>query len=169
MQLWDASTYLPDDILTKVDRASMSVSLEARVPLLDDELIPFAASLPLNMKIRGRQTKWLLRQVLYRHVPSDLVDRPKSGFAIPLAAWLRGPLTDWAESLINSEALRGQDLLQASAVRREWSEFRSGREANHHRLWAVLMLQAWQRRQRDRRPQPALEPAWQRGETLASI
>ena len=169
MQLWDASTYLPDDILTKVDRASMSVSLEARVPLLDDELIPFAASLPLNMKIRGRQTKWLLRQVLYRHVPSDLVDRPKSGFAIPLAAWLRGPLTDWAESLINSEALRGQDLLQASAVRREWSEFRSGREANHHRLWAVLMLQAWQRRQRDHRPQPALEPAWQRGETLASI
>ena len=169
MQLWDASTYLPDDILTKVDRASMSVSLEARVPLLDDELIPFAASLPPNMKIRGRHTKWLLRQVLYRHVPRELIERPKSGFAIPLAAWLRGPLTEWVESLINAEILCGQDLLEASAVRREWSEFRSGRQANHHRLWAVLMFQAWHRRRTDSGPEPALEHSWQRGETFASI
>ncbi|HEX5412407.1 MAG TPA: asparagine synthase (glutamine-hydrolyzing) [Terriglobia bacterium] len=169
MQLWDAATYLPDDILTKVDRASMSVSLEARVPLLDDELVPFAASLPLKMKIRGRRTKWLLRQVLYRHVPAGLVERPKAGFAVPLAAWLRGPLTEWVESLISTEALRCQDLLEAGAVRREWTEFRSGRQANHHRLWAVLMLQAWHRRQPDLTPEPELEHAWRRGETFASI
>lgn len=169
MQLWDALTYLPDDILAKVDRASMAVGLEARVPLLDDELIPFAASLPLKMKIRGRRTKWLLRQVLYRHVPRELVDRPKSGFAVPLAAWLRGPLTDWVEGLIDAESLRGQDLLQAGAVRQEWSEFRSGRQANHHRLWAVLMFQAWHRRRPDSGPEPVLEHSWQRGETFASI
>lgn len=143
MQLWDSLTYLPDDILTKVDRASMAVGLEARVPLLDDMLVRFATSLPLKMKIRGNCTKWLLRQVLYRHVPRELVERPKAGFAIPLAAWLRGPLRDWAESLLSVEVLRKQDFLCAEAVRNEWLEFRAGRRADHHRLWAVLMFQAW--------------------------
>ncbi len=143
----DMLTYLPDDILTKVDRASMAVSLEARVPLLDDKLIAFVASLPLKMKIRGKCTKWLLRQVLYKHVPADLVERPKAGFAIPLAAWLRGPLEEWAESLLSAEVLRKQDFLCPEAIRSEWSEFRAGKQANHHRLWAVLMFQAWHRRQ----------------------
>lgn len=147
MQIWDVLSYLPDDILTKVDRASMAVSLEARVPLLDDELVRFAASLPRGMKIRGKSTKWLLRQVLYRHVPHKLIDRPKAGFAIPLAAWLRGPLSEWAGDLLSDEALRNQDILRCECVQNEWSKFRAGKQSNHHRLWAVLMFQAWYKRQ----------------------
>lgn len=164
----DILTYLPDDILTKVDRASMAVGLEARVPLLDDKLIQFAASLPLEMKIRGNRTKWLLRHVLYKHVPRAMIERPKAGFAIPLATWLRGPLSEWAEELLGEEALREQDLLHPDSVRGDWNEFRAGNRANHHRVWALLMLQAWRRRQ----PKvPCLVPqhSWQRGETLASI
>ena len=167
LQYMDMLTYLPDDILTKVDRASMAVSLEARVPLLDDELIRFAASLPLKMKIRGKCTKWLLRQVLYKHVPRKLIERPKAGFAIPLAAWLRGPLRDWAESLLGTEVLGEQDLLCSDTVRREWSEFHAGRRANHHRIWAVLMFQAWRRRQLSSGPSLALEHSWQPGEQVA--
>ena len=155
MQLWDGLTYLPDDILTKVDRASMAVSLEARVPLLDDEVIRFAASLPPTMKIRGSGTKWLLRQVIYRHIPRELIERPKAGFAIPLASWLRGPLSEWAEGLLSEKALCNQDLLNANAVRREWTDFRGGRLANHHHIWAVLMLLAWHNRQLETRALPA--------------
>lgn len=164
----DMLTYLPDDILTKVDRASMAISLEARVPLLDDELIQFAASLPFGMKIRNGCTKWLLRQVLYRHVPSSLMERPKAGFAIPLAAWLRGPLAEWAESLLGSDLLQQQGLLDASAVRREWSDLRSGRQANHYRVWAVLMFQAWCRKRLGQEPPPMLERSWQADTTVAS-
>lgn len=149
MQLWDGLTYLPDDILTKVDRASMAVSLEARVPLLDDELVRWVGALPVEMKIRGQRTKWLLRQVLHKYVPRTLIERPKAGFAIPLAAWLRGPLSEWAEQLLGEQALRQQDLLRPDAVRREWREFCAGKRANQHRLWALLMFQAWRRRQAD--------------------
>ena len=152
----DMLTYLPDDILTKVDRASMAVGLEARIPLLDDNLISFAASLPLGLKIRGKSTKWLLRQMLYRHVPANLVERPKAGFAIPLAKWLREPLLDWAESLLSLEALGEQEFLNPKAIRREWSEFRAGKSATHYRLWAVLMFQAWSRKQKRVTASPAI-------------
>jgi asparagine synthase (glutamine-hydrolysing) len=154
----DILTYLPDDILTKVDRASMAVSLEARVPLLDDRLVQFAASLPPDLKIRGRQTKWLLRQVLYKHVPRAMIERPKAGFAIPLAAWLRGPLSEWAGELLSEEALRDQNLLRRDAVRSDWIEFRAGNQANHHRIWALLMFQAWRKYRRESRPEPMPEP-----------
>jgi asparagine synthase (glutamine-hydrolysing) len=143
LQYLDTMSYLPDDILTKVDRASMSVSVEARVPLLDDGLVLFAASLPLRMKIRGNCTKWLLRQVLYKYVPRHLVERPKAGFAIPLVDWLQGPLADWAESLLDERILRDQNLLSADAVRNSWSDFCAGKRANHYRIWALLMFQAW--------------------------
>lgn len=167
LQLWDGLTYLPDDILTKVDRASMAVSLEARVPLLDDEVVRFAASLPLRMKIRGKNTKWLLRQVLYKHVPRELVERPKAGFAIPLAAWLRGPLRDWAESLLAAESIRDQGFFRNAAVQEEWNEFRAGRRANHHRIWAVLMFQAWRERRIDSLSSLAPEDYWQPNERFA--
>jgi asparagine synthase (glutamine-hydrolysing) len=167
MQLWDGLTYLPDDILTKVDRASMAVSLEARVPLLDDELIRFAASLPPGMKIRGKATKWLLRQVLYKYVPREIIERPKAGFTIPLAGWLKGPLGDWAESLLDADVLRGQGFLNAGAVRREWADLRAGRQANHYRVWAVLMFQAWHRRQPGKAPTPLPEDCSQPGEIFA--
>ena len=154
----DMLSYLPDDILTKVDRASMAVSLEARVPLLDDNLVAFAARLPLAMKIRGNSTKWLLRQVLYKHVPREMVERPKAGFAIPLASWLRGPLADWAEGLLSPEVLREQDCLDPVATRREWLDFRAGRRTNHYRIWALLMFQAWYRKEKRSLVYPAVLP-----------
>lgn len=157
LQYLDMLTYLPDDILTKLDRASMAVGLEARVPFLDDNLVRFAASLPLAMKIRGKRTKWLLRQVLYRHVPRELVERPKAGFAIPLTSWLRGPLADWAEDLLGFDALHKHDFLDAKEVRREWSEFCAGKQVNQYRIWAFLMFQAWYRMQPPVRPSSVMK------------
>jgi asparagine synthase (glutamine-hydrolysing) len=143
MMYWDALTYLPDDILCKVDRAAMAISLETRVPFLDHRVAELAWRLPLQMKLRAGQTKWALRQVLYRHVPRALIERPKSGFAIPLADWLRGPLREWAESLLDEGGLREQGLLQGRPIRLAWQQHLAGSHDWSHRLWSVLMFQSW--------------------------
>jgi len=143
MMLADTLGYLPDDILTKVDRASMAVSLEARVPLLDHRVVEAAWRLPLDLRIRGGVGKWVLRQVLARHVPDRLIDRPKRGFAQPVGRWLRGPLRPWAEDLLAPSAIAGTGLLHPAPVQRLWHEHLSGRHDHHAQLWAVLSLQAW--------------------------
>ncbi|HYD06900.1 MAG TPA: asparagine synthase (glutamine-hydrolyzing) [Reyranella sp.] len=143
MMLVDALGYLPGDILTKVDRASMAVSLEARVPFLDPEVVAFAWRLPIAMKIRDGQTKWPLRALLDRHLPRALIERPKMGFGVPIGRWLRGPLRDWAESLLAPAALGDRGLFDARRVAALWSEHLSRAHNHEHRLWPVLMIQAW--------------------------
>jgi asparagine synthase (glutamine-hydrolysing) len=145
MMLWDTVSYLPDDIMTKVDRASMAVSLEAREPLLDHRLFEFAWRLPRKMKMRGGETKWLLRRVLYRSVPKGLVDRPKMGFAVPIGPWLRGPLREWAEELLRPSALASEGLLDGKRVQVAWREHLSGRRNLGEELWTIIAFEAWAR------------------------
>ena len=142
-QLVDTLTYLPDDILTKVDRASMAVALEARVPLIDYRVVEFAWRLPLEMKVSNGRGKSILRAVLARYVPDRLIDRPKMGFGVPMADWLRGPLRGWAEELLNPSRIASQGLLDGALVGRMWRSHLSGQNQETDRLWTILMLQSW--------------------------
>lgn len=143
MQFRDLSGYLPDDVLTKVDRASMAVALEARVPLLDHRVVAFSWRLPRRQLVRGGQGKWLLREVLYRHVPRHLVERPKAGFSVPIDGWLRGSLRDWGEGMLDECRLSQDGFIRPERVRRAWEEHLSGRRNLQYRLWTVLMFQQW--------------------------
>jgi asparagine synthase (glutamine-hydrolysing) len=159
MMAQDMLGYLTDDILVKVDRAAMAVSLETRVPLLDPDVVEFAWSLPLDLKIRGSTTKWVLRQLLYRHVPQALIERPKMGFGIPLGGWLRGPLRDWAEALIDERRLREEGFFHEAAIRVAWTQLLAGDPRQELKLWTILMFQSWLDSQRDRAPAPEFQLA----------
>lgn len=143
MMALDMLHYLATDILTKVDRAAMAVSLETRVPLLDPNVIQFAASLPLEYKVRNGEGKWVLREVLYKYVPKNLIERPKMGFGVPLAEWLRGPLRDWAEILLDEKRLHQEGFFYVPLVRKKWREHLSAQRNWSYQLWDVLMFQAW--------------------------
>lgn len=141
--LTDLLTYLPDDILTKVDRAAMAVSLETRIPFLDPQVVEFAARLPISRKIHNGESKQILRELLYQYLPRGLVDRPKMGFSIPVDDWLRGPLRDWAEALLEEQKIEQAGYLDSKIIRQKFKEHLSGECNWQYSLWNVLMFQAW--------------------------
>jgi asparagine synthase (glutamine-hydrolysing) len=153
--LTDVLTYLPDDVLVKIDRASMAVGLEARAPLLDHRLLELSRRMPSRMRRRDGVGKWVLRQVAFRYVPAALLERPKQGFAVPLAAWLRGPLRDWAESLLDEQRLLSEGLIDAPTVRRLWKAHLGGHRDHASLLWNVLMFEAWRDAQQSVSPTSA--------------
>jgi asparagine synthase (glutamine-hydrolysing) len=149
MMLLDTVSYLPDDILVKVDRAGMSASLETRAPLLDHRVFEFAARVPLKHKLKGSQGKLILRRVLGRYLPETMFDRPKTGFGVPIDAWLRGPLRDWAEDLLSEKRLSSQGFFRPAPIRQLWQAHLEQRQSTHYLLWDILMFQAWLDQGRD--------------------
>ena len=143
MMILDTITYLPDDILVKVDRASMAVSLESRIPFLDHRVVNFAWRIPQSMKIKKGINKWILREILYKYVPKNLIEQPKMGFAIPIDSWLRGPLRDWAENLLDENRLKQDGFFHSKPIRNKWQEHLTGKKNWQHFLWNILMFQSW--------------------------
>ncbi len=143
MMAWDTLTYLPDDILAKVDRASMAVSLEVRAPILDHRVVEYAWRLPIEMRIQNGKTKWILRKILYKHVPKELIERPKMGFGLPIGEWIRGPLRGWTESLLNLERLKNEDYFYPEPILEKWNEHLSGKKSWTNLLWNILMFEIW--------------------------
>ena len=139
----DTQTYFPDDFLVKVDRASMAYSLEARVPLVDHRVVEWFWRLPLNMKVRKNESKWILRQILGKHIPASFFERPEMGFGIPIGEFLRGPLREWASDLLSESTLRQQNLLHPKPLQDMWQNHLTGRVNAQYVLWNVLMLDAW--------------------------
>jgi asparagine synthase (glutamine-hydrolysing) len=150
----DVKTYLADDILTKVDKMSMAVSLEARVPLLDHKLLEFAAAVPTSLKLKNGRSKYLLRRLLERRIPRAIIDRPKQGFEAPIGEWLRGPLAGMVDSLLLDGRLRDRGIFDDGAVARLWRQQRDGTADHRHRLWNLVMLELWFRRFVDGRTSP---------------
>ena len=143
MMYWDAMTYLPDDILCKVDRAAMGIGLESRIPFLDHRVAELAWKIPLNMKIRNGQGKWILRQVLYKYIPKELIERTKTGFGVPVGEWLCGPLLEWAESLLDESRLKKEGYFNTTVVRQKWADHKAGTRNWTQSIWTILMFQAW--------------------------
>jgi hypothetical protein len=150
----DAVTYLPDDILTKVDRASMVVSLETRVPFLDHRVAELAARIPLDLKVRGGRGKHLVRRLLEGMVPRELVERPKAGFALPIGEWIKGPLRPWAEDLLDSDLIKSQGWFDAERIAQRWRQHLSGKRNSSAAIWGILMFQSWVAAQHGREPEP---------------
>lgn len=151
MMMYDLKTYLPNNNLTKVDRAAMAVSLETRVPLLDHRIVSFALSLPLEYKLRNNQDKWILKQVLFKYVPEEMFSRPKKGFSVPLSSWLRGELRDWAEELLDERNLNETNFFSYKKVKQYWDEHQSGKRNWSVQLWDILVFQDWLRNQKSKK------------------